>query len=65
MTLTLTVGLLTPPAGMVICALTRVTGLGFRDLAVVSIPRVWLTPGVIVVLIFLSGLVRFRPYSLL
>lgn len=65
MTLTLTVGLLTPPVGMVLYALTRVTGLSFRELVIVSIPYVWLTLGVIVVLIFLPGLVTFLPDLLL
>lgn len=65
MTLTLTVGLLTPPVGMVLYALTRVTGLSFRELVIVSIPYVWLTLGVIVILIFAPILVTFLPDLLL
>ncbi|MBM3605829.1 MAG: TRAP transporter large permease [Alphaproteobacteria bacterium] len=65
MTLTLTLGLLTPPVGMVLYALTRVTGLSFRELVVVSMPYVWLTLAVIVILIFLPGFVTFLPDLLL
>ncbi|MCS0502003.1 TRAP transporter large permease [Ancylobacter mangrovi] len=65
MTLTLTLGLLTPPVGMVLYALTRVTGLSFRELVRVSVPYVWLTLGVIVILILLPGLITFLPDLLL
>lgn len=65
MTLTLTLGLLTPPVGMVLYALTRVTGLSFGDLVKVSLPYVWLTLAVIVILIFLPGLINFLPDLLL
>ncbi|QIB34630.1 TRAP transporter large permease [Ancylobacter pratisalsi] len=65
MTLTLTLGLLTPPVGMVLYALTRVTGLSFRELVRVSVPYVWLTLGVIVTLILLPGLITFLPDLLL
>lgn len=61
MTLTLTLGLLTPPVGMVLYALTRVTELSFRELVAVSIPYVWLTLAVIVLLIFVPQLVTFLP----
>ncbi len=65
MTLTLTLGLLTPPVGMVLYALTRVTELSFRELVSVSIPYVWLTLLVIVVLVFVPDLVTFLPDVLL
>lgn len=65
MTITLTLGLLTPPVGMVLYALTRVTGLSFRNLVLVSIPYVWLTLLVTVILVFFPILVTFVPDLLL
>lgn len=61
MTLTLTLGLLTPPVGMVLYALTRVTGLRFEQLARVSIPYIWLTLIVVVLLILFPVLVTGLP----
>ena len=65
MTLTLTLGLLTPPVGMVLYALTRVTGLRFEQLARVAVPYLWLTLGVIVLLILFPALVTVLPDVLL
>jgi tripartite ATP-independent transporter DctM subunit len=61
MTITLTIGLLTPPVGMVLYALVRVTELPFQRLAVVSFPYVLLTMGVVLLLIFFPQLVLFLP----
>jgi tripartite ATP-independent transporter DctM subunit len=64
MTLALTAGLLTPPVGMVLYALVRVTGLSFEQLSLVSIPTVLLTLGVVVLLIVFPQLVLFLPQAL-
>jgi tripartite ATP-independent transporter DctM subunit len=61
MTLTLTLGLLTPPVGMVLYALIRVTGLSFERLAVLCIPYLVITSIVIAVLILFPGLVIYLP----
>jgi tripartite ATP-independent transporter DctM subunit len=65
MTITLTLGLLTPPVGMVLYALTRVTGLRFEQLAAVSMPYLFITVGVILLLIIVPDLVLFLPDMLL
>ncbi|WP_420393186.1 TRAP transporter large permease [Acuticoccus sp.] len=61
MTLTLTLGLLTPPVGMVLYALTRVTELSFQALARVVVPYLGLTVAVIVLLILFPFLVTGLP----
>ena len=65
MSLTLTLGMLTPPVGMVLYALTRVTGLRFEQLAVTAIPYLFLTVVVIVLLILFPQLVTALPNALL
>ena len=64
MTLALTLGLLTPPVGMVLYALVRVTGLSFEQLAWVSLPYVLLTVAVTVLLILAPDLVLIVPRAL-
>ncbi len=61
MTLTLTLGLLTPPVGMVLYALTRVTGLTFERLAIVSLPYIAVVLGVIVLLVLAPDLILYLP----
>ncbi|MGH6897324.1 MAG: TRAP transporter large permease [Geminicoccaceae bacterium] len=61
MALALTLGLLTPPVGMVLYALIRVTGLGFDQLVRVSFPYVILLVLLTVVLIALPELTLFLP----
>jgi TRAP-type C4-dicarboxylate transport system permease large subunit len=61
MTLALTLGLLTPPVGMVLFALTRVTGLSFERLSLVALPYIALVLVVIVLLILVPELVLFLP----
>jgi len=61
MTLTLTLGLLTPPVGMVLFALTRVTGLSFERLAVAVVPYLIIVLGVVVLLILQPELVLYLP----
>ena len=65
MTLTLTLGLLTPPVGMVLYALTRVTGLRFEQLARTVVPYLFLTVVVILLLILFQPLVTALPEALL
>lgn len=65
MSLTLTLGLLTPPVGMVLYALTRVTGLAFEQLAAAAVPYLFLTVAVIVLLILYPPLVTALPNALL
>lgn len=65
MSLTLTLGMLTPPVGMVLYALTRVTGLRFEQLAITAIPYLFLTVVVIVLLILFPTLVTALPNALL
>jgi tripartite ATP-independent transporter DctM subunit len=61
MALALTIGLLTPPVGMVLYALIRVTGLGYHELVRVSTPYVFLLIGLTVVLILFPQLTLFLP----
>jgi tripartite ATP-independent transporter DctM subunit len=61
MTMALTLGLLTPPVGMVLYALVRVTGLSFEQLALVSIPYVLIMVALTVVLIVFPDIVLFLP----
>ena len=61
MTLALTIGLLTPPVGMVLYALVRVTGFSFAELVRVSIPYVILLVGLTAVLILFPELILFLP----
>jgi len=61
MSITLTIGLLTPPVGMVLYALVRVTELSFGRLAVLSMPYVILSTLVVVLLILFPQLVLFLP----
>lgn len=61
MTLTLTLGLLTPPVGMVLYALIRVTELPFETLARLAVPYLLITLAVIVLLILVPELVLFLP----
>ena len=61
MTLALTAGLLTPPVGMVLYALVRVTELPFERLAVLAIPYVLITLAVVMLLILFPDLVLFLP----
>ena len=65
MTLTLTLGLLTPPVGMVLYALIRVTGVSFERLAVLSLPYIAISLGIVVLLIFFPQLVLFLPQHLM
>jgi tripartite ATP-independent transporter DctM subunit len=64
MTVTLTLGLLTPPVGMILYALVRVTGLSFEQLSLVSMPIVALTLVVAVLLALFPQLVLFLPQAL-
>ncbi len=61
MTLALTLGLLTPPVGMVLYALVRVTGVTFERLAILSLPYVIITLGCVLLLILFPELVLFLP----
>lgn len=61
MTLALTIGLLTPPVGMVLYALVPVTELSFERLVIVSLPYVIITIGIVILLIFFPQLVLFLP----
>jgi len=65
MTLALTLGLLTPPVGMVLYALVRVTGVNFEGLVRLSVPYVLITLGVVVLLILFPQLVLFLPNTLM
>jgi tripartite ATP-independent transporter DctM subunit len=65
MTLALTLGLLTPPVGMVLYALIRVTGVSFEGLAKLSLPYIFITLGVVVLLILFPQLVLFLPRALM
>jgi TRAP-type C4-dicarboxylate transport system permease large subunit len=65
MTLTLTLGLLTPPVGMVLYALVRVTEVPFQRLVVLSLPYVGLMLGLVAVLIVFPDLVLFLPHALM
>jgi len=61
MALALTLGLLTPPVGMVLYALIRVTGLGYDQLVRVSMPYTFMLIGLTVVLIFFPDLTLWLP----
>jgi TRAP-type C4-dicarboxylate transport system permease large subunit len=61
MTLALTIGLLTPPVGMVLYALVRVTGLSFHSLVRVSTPYVIMLVALTVLLIVFPDLSLFLP----
>jgi tripartite ATP-independent transporter DctM subunit len=61
MALALTLGLLTPPVGMVLYALIRVTGLGFDQLVRVSFPYVILLVLLTIVLIVFPELTLLLP----
>lgn len=61
MTLALTLGLLTPPVGMVLYALVRVTGVSFERLVVLVLPYVAITLGIVLALIIFPQLVLFLP----
>lgn len=61
MTVALTLGLLTPPVGMVLYALVRVTGLSFEQLARTVVPYLLLTVAVVILLILFPSLVLFLP----
>jgi tripartite ATP-independent transporter DctM subunit len=65
MTLALTLGLLTPPVGMVLYALVRVTGVSFERLAVLSLPYVAITLFCVVLLIVFPELVLFLPRTMM
>jgi tripartite ATP-independent transporter DctM subunit len=65
MTLALTLGLLTPPVGMVLYALVRVTGAPFERLVVLVLPYVAITLGVVILLILFPQLVLFLPQRLM
>jgi tripartite ATP-independent transporter DctM subunit len=64
MALALTLGLLTPPVGMVLYALIRVTGLGYDQLVRVSMPYTLMLIGLTVVLIFFPELTLWLPRQL-
>ena len=61
MTLALTLGLLTPPVGMVLYALIRVTELPFEKLALASLPYVVIMLGLTILLILLPDIVLLLP----
>ncbi len=65
MTLALTLGLLTPPVGMVLYALVRVTGVSFEKLVVLVLPYVAITLGVVFLLILFPQFVLFLPQQLM
>jgi tripartite ATP-independent transporter DctM subunit len=61
MSLALTIGLLTPPVGMVLYALVRVTGFSFAELVKVSYPYVIMLIGLTLVLILFPEITLFLP----
>ncbi len=61
MTLALTLGLLTPPVGMVLYALVRVTGLSFDDLVRASFPYVVMLIALIIILIVFPDISLVLP----
>jgi tripartite ATP-independent transporter DctM subunit len=61
MTLALTIGLLTPPVGMVLYALVRVTGLSFHSLVRVSMPYVVMLVALTIILIVFPDLSLALP----
>ncbi len=64
MTVTLTLGLITPPVGMVLYALVKVTGLSFERLALISVPYIVITLAVIALLVMFPQLVMFLPNAI-
>lgn len=64
MTVTLTAGLVTPPVGMVLYALGRVTGIPFERQVIASLPYLLLTLAVVVILILFPDLVLFLPNTM-
>ncbi len=64
MTVTLTLGLLTPPVGMVLYALVKVTELSFERLAAISLPYLVITLAVIALLVMFPQLVLFLPNAI-
>jgi TRAP-type transport system large permease protein len=58
-------GLLTPPVGMVLYALMRVTDVTFERLVVLVLPYVLITLCVVILLIFFPQLVLFLPQQLM
>ncbi len=65
MTLALTIGLLTPPVGMVLYALMPVTGLPFEQLALISLPYIILSLFVVLLVILFPQLVLWLPQTLI
>jgi len=65
MTVALTLGLLTPPVGMVLYALVRVTRVPFERLVVLVLPYVVITLGIVCLLILFPQLVLFLPQQLM
>jgi tripartite ATP-independent transporter DctM subunit len=61
MALALTIGLLTPPTGMVLYALIRVTGLGYDQLVRIATPYTLMLIGLVVILILFPELTLFLP----
>jgi TRAP-type C4-dicarboxylate transport system permease large subunit len=61
MALALTIGLLTPPVGMVLYALVRVTRFSFGELVRVSFPYVVMLVALTIVLILFPELTLFLP----
>jgi len=61
MTVTLTLGLLTPPVGMVLYALVRVTGVRFERLALIALPYLAITLGIVALLVLFPQLVLYLP----
>lgn len=61
MTLGLTLGQLTPPVGLVLYVLVKVTGLPFERLVIIMVPYIAITYGVVLMLIFVPELVLFLP----
>lgn len=61
MALALTIGLLTPPVGMVLYALVRVTRFSFEELVRVSYPYVLMLIALTVVLVLFPSLTLFLP----
>jgi len=64
MTLSLTLGLLTPPVGMVLYALGRVTDVPFGRFSVLVLPYIALTMIIILILIVFPSIVTFLPNML-
>lgn len=65
MTLALTIGLLTPPVGMVLYALIPVTELPFEKLAFLAIPYILLSLIVVLATILIPDLVLWLPRTLM